>query len=182
MGQSASLYALNAQSFTALPTTGPIAFNDLQAAVYHVRFDKSFMALEFLLQRLRPDSQELLSNIFGAPHSVQAPPFSGIDFEWLNEEAQEAFFEYLDHAIQYVTPTEAAAISAVLRAITPAELGAAYDPSLLNQHRIYPEIWHADEAPDRAFNRRHLVSDFTRLQAFFAQATAAQLYVLNAIG
>ncbi|RYF80317.1 MAG: DUF1877 family protein, partial [Chitinophagaceae bacterium] len=54
-----------------------------------------------------------------------------------------------------------------------------YNAAELNEDQVYPGCWQADDAPEVAFNKRQIVEDFLRLQAFFREAAENENYVLS---
>lgn len=65
----------------------------------------------------------------------------------------------------------------LLDRISEEDIHLKYDPKELNDNGIYPEIWHIDNSPDKAYNERHILEDLQELKTIIKQANNENDYI-----
>lgn len=181
MSQTATLYRISKETFRSLQEAereGPVAFpEDIKE---DQEFQGSFMALEFLLSKdTDMVSAALVRQIFNPDTTLGDPGIGDPSAEEL-----EQLFEHYESGqwIPYLDPERIAAIGSLLDAVTEQLIDARYDAAALNREGIYPGIWHNDNNPGKAFNKRHVLEDLAMLKAFFTDAASDGDYILVFIG
>jgi hypothetical protein len=72
-----------------------------------------------------------------------------------------------DESISYLDFEKVKAIKLFLDQVDTDLLLNTYDADELNDKGVYPCIWHNDESPDQAFNRRHIKEGLESLKELF---------------
>ncbi|MBN9482154.1 MAG: hypothetical protein BGO70_16415 [Bacteroidetes bacterium 43-93] len=166
MSQNATLLSISEndiQDFIASPEKVGWA-NIAAVAKNNIEVQGSFLALEYLLSKGLPtDDQQLIREIFSPDATLGEP---------LDDDDYARIFELLESgkSIPYISQQRVGLIYSLLDKITPADVAERYNADELNQEEIYPSIWHNDNAPDKSFNKQHLLTDFELIKNLFATA------------
>jgi len=177
MSQSATLYRITTEQFYLIERMETRHVKPTELSDAYVTFQGSFMGLEAVLAKnLDRDSQELLVEIFNPVHYI-GPADSNV----FPSEEEEEYWEQ-DESVGYLPVKKVKKVAAVLRSINPDAVATNYNAAELNEDQVYPGCWQADDAPEATFNKRQIVEDFLRLQAFFREAAENENYVLSYVG
>lgn len=77
---------------------------------------------------------------------------------------------------RYLTPAEVAAVADALDQVTHADLDARYDPSIMDQQKIYPGHWDDPDSAD------WMIDTFDEVKAYYAQARERGYGMLLSMG
>jgi len=173
MGQSATLYEVKEDEFKKI-AVDPSFFNINMTRYYEV-FEKNFDGLLFLLSKSVPnESKDMVKQIFYPSNFLgKSIDFKSIDFENWDEDSM------LDNEpISYLAPETIGQLKELLNNLEKVDFLRNYNSREFNENGIYPEIWHDDESPDQAFNKRNLEEGFESLQNLFNRVAEEGNYIL----
>ena len=177
MSQSATLYRISQDTFEHLVKLDSKSQFDIASAKSHSTFQGSFMGLEYILSKGQDVSTtELVREIFNPKQLL-----GGQDFNDLTPEEQLAFYES-ERFIAYLDTTTISKLSAFLDKVSVNAIQSRYDAAELNDNGIYPEVWHNDNSPDQANNKRHILEDLKELKTIVNQAAKQGDYILVFVG
>lgn len=175
MGQSATLYRISESVFTQL-SANPSGFTPEMSDAYET-FEKNFEGIIFLLTKLCPSSaRNLIQEIFYPTESI-GEKLNSVEFD-----IENAMSVLEGDSIPCLKNEKINAISELLNSIDKQQLLDLYDPKELNKSDVYPGVWHTNESPDQAFNRRHIGDGFERLADFFNDAVRNDNFILAFVG
>ena len=177
MGQSATLYEIKEDVFKKI-AVDPSCFEINMTRHYEV-FEKNFEGLLFLLSKSVPiESKDIVKQIFyPLDYLGESIDFGSIDIGNLDE---DSIFD--NEPISYLTPETINQLKELLNSLEKVDFIRNYNSRELNENGIYPEIWHDDESPDQAFNKRHIMEGFESLQNLFNRASEEGNYILVFVG
>lgn len=179
MGQCATLYRIDKSDFSKI-MDNPNDFEPYELAKGYQVFEKSFVALQFILSKgLNNIDQALIEQIFNPKTFIgDQVDFSKIDFGNLTED-----IDLDQQAIYYSDPDKIFEIHQLLTKITLAEFQQKFDHHELNELGIYPNnIWNDKTEEDTAFNFRHMKMEFQNLKSIFELAHINGEYLLSYVG
>lgn len=175
MSQSATLYSVIPEKFLEVEKANGKKVKPLQLTDEYICIQGSFDAIVFILSKGRTQLQQaLISEIFAPKAGIGGTDISTIDFASIEE---EELWNLMD-CVEYLSPDKVQAVSTLLETITEQEVSNSYNAQELNTNGIYPEVWHDDNSEDQAYNKRHVLEDFTELKFFFQKAAMCQNFVL----
>lgn len=171
MGQSATLYRVSQSEFDRVSQLDEKQF-DHTASKGSVEFLGSFMGLEFILSKDADQSvKELISEIFNPKDALSPEGYENLTWE-------EKFDAYdTGQVIYYLSPKLISDLNDLLNKISESDIHAKYDSAELNANDIYPNIWHDDESPDKAFNKSDILEGLAGLKTIMKQAALEQDYI-----
>jgi hypothetical protein len=177
MGQSATLYEIKEPTFQNI-ANDPSCFKIDMAERYEI-FEKNFDGISFVLAKCVPeDLKEELNQIFyPSDYLGESIDFDSIDFENLED---PSILE--NEPISYLTKEKVVQIKNLLLDINKDEFLIKYSSKELNENGVYPEVWHDDESPNQAFNKRDLEEGFDALRKLFQRAAENGHYILTFVG
>lgn len=177
MSQTATLYRISGDIFEQLKTSGNARKFKIDTAKSYETFAGSFMALEYLLSKGKDQTTaDLFKQIFDPTEIL-----GKAELERLPPEEQFEFYES-GSLIPYLHPDTIMKINSQLEKITGADIEAIYDADELNRGDIYPSVWHNNNSPDLAYNKRQLIEDFTALKKIYQEATGNRDFLLVFVG
>ena len=177
MSQSATLYRVSQDIFKQLDKTDNKQRFDINSAKSYSVFQGSFMALEYILSKGQNSlTTELVTEIFNPKNSLGRQTF-----ERLSLEEQFDFYES-GLFIPYLDTSIIRGLNDFLVDIRTTDISSKYDSKELNDNGIYPQVWHDDNSPDKAYNHRHILEDFEELKTIIKQADAEQDYIFVFVG
>lgn len=68
-------------------------------------------------------------------------------------------------------------ICLVVWLLCDGDIQSKYDANELNENGIYPEVWHIDDSPSRAFSKQQSLEDFAELKNIINQANKEGDYI-----
>jgi len=146
---------------------------DIAYAKSHATFQGSIMGLEYILSKGQDDStSELVREIFNPKQLL-----GGQDLNSLTPEEQLAFYES-GRFISYLDKTAISKLNDFLDKVSEVDIHSQYNATELNNNGIYPEIWHDDNSPGQAYNKRQILDDLKELKTIFNQAAKQGDYIL----
>ncbi len=175
MGQSATLYRINKNTFEQL-CQDPVRFKP-DLAEGRAVFEQNFQGLIFLLNKVVSAVDHSLINEIFYPNDFLG---SKEDVDALNGSDGLSFSE--QEPIGYLKLEKVMAISDFLYHIDKEQLLHTYDPEEFNRHEVYPRVWHNNESADQAFNKRHLAEGFDELVKLFGEAVDNKNLILAFVG
>ena len=175
MGQSATLYRIDKDEFARLETE-PSSFN-IKRTEGHVTFEQNFEGLVFLLHKLCSNSERSMIQEIFLPSESIGKKIDSEDFDVL---ADLSFLE--TDSISYLNSDKINSILGILNKTDKNQFLGLYDPIELNDNGIYPSVWHSDESPNQAFNKRHIEDGFDKLVHLFKEATQNDNLILVFVG
>jgi len=138
-----------------------------------VTFDQNFEGLIFLLSKFSPGADQALVHEIFYPGESVGEAIVAIDFDGLDD---LSFPE--NDAIGYLNREKIHVVSEFLHRIDKGQLLELYNPEELNGNDVYPSVWHSNESPDQAFNRRHIEEGFDELLQLFDEAVENKSFIL----
>jgi hypothetical protein len=177
MGQAATLYRISQDQFDRLKKE-PTSFK-IEMTVDHKTFEQNFEGLMFLLNKVSLNShRNLVQELFYPSESLgNSVNFEQDDFDRLGD---QSFLE--NESVSYLSNEKIQVIKLFLAGIDEHQLLRTYDAKELNDNGIYPCVWHNDESPDQAFNRRHIQEGFQNLKQLFEEAVENKSLILAFVG
>ncbi|NMH28244.1 DUF1877 family protein [Flavobacterium silvaticum] len=176
MSQSVNLYQIDAvefRKFSANQEAYDFKFDDTNSAV----FDQNYEGLNFLLETyFAGEFPESLEEVFYPTEFVGEE----IEFDALDFEDPEDFPE--STATYFLKPEVISHANKILESLDADDVLRLYDADSFNKNDIYPTVWHTNESPDQAFNKRHLAEGFDLLKKTLADADSKGNYILYFIG
>jgi Domain of unknown function (DUF1877) len=177
MSKSATLYRVSKDTFEQLKSSDNSRKFDSSSTKSFATFQGSFVGLEYILTKGQDQlTTELLSEIFNPKEALGRQKF-----ESLTPEEQFEFYES-GSFIPYLDTTEISEINDLLDGVKGADIHAKYDAKEFNSNGIYPSVWHNDNSPDQAINKRHLLEDLTKLKTIIMQADQDKDFILVFVG
>ncbi|MFN0293040.1 DUF1877 family protein [Pedobacter helvus] len=177
MSQSATLYRISNDTFRQLETSADRPQFEISSAKNYTTFQGSFMGLEYILSKGQDISTtEIINEIFNPKKSL-----GGQDIEKLSLEEQMEFYEN-GGVIYYLDTTTISKLNNLLDTFSEADIQTKYDANELNDNGIYPAVWHNDNSPDQAYNKRHIIEDFKELKTIINQAREDNDYIFVFVG
>jgi hypothetical protein len=144
----------------------------------HKTFDQNFEGLIFLLHKINSASPRgLIDGIF-FPTQYLGNKLVGSE-EVLGSSSEDIL---PDESISYLDFEKVKAIKLFLDQVDTDLLLNTYDADELNDKGVYPCIWHNDESPDQAFNRRHIKEGLESLKELFDDAVETNSLILSFVG
>ena len=123
------------------------------------------MGLEYILSKGGDRKTiEIIAEIFNPRQMLGEQDFSNLEIE--------DQFELLEDGsvIPYLDKATVSEIRKFLDLVSEQDIIANYNSKELNDNGIYPNVWHNDNSPDRAYNQRQIVEDFIQLKIIFEHA------------
>jgi hypothetical protein len=178
MSQSATLYRISQDYFNQLEQSGNRKkFNIITIAKNYMIFHGSFMGLEYVLSKGKDAKiAELLRELFSPKQAL-----GGQEFDRLSPLEQLSFYESGNY-IPYLDTVTISRLNDFLDTISEADIHSNYSATELNEYGIYPEVWHNDNSPNQAYNKKHLLDDFTGLKTIIKQASQDKDNILVFVG
>lgn len=177
MSQSATLYRISNETFRQLETSADSPQFEISSAKNYRTFQGSFMGLEYILSKGQNNSTtEIINEIFNPTKSL-----GGHDIEKLSLEEQMEFYEN-GGVIYYLDSITISRLNNLLDTFSEADIQTKYDANELNDNGIYPSVWHNDNSPDQAYNRRHILEDFIELKTIINEARQENDYIIVFVG
>jgi hypothetical protein len=175
MGQSATLYRIDKNEFARLEME-PSSFN-IKRTLGHMTFEQNFEGVLFLLHKLCSDSERTMIQEIFFPIDSIGRKMDSEDFDIL---ADLSFLE--TDSIYYLNKDKINSTLGILNRIDKHQFLDLYDPRELNDNGIYPAVWHSDESPNQAFNKRHIEEGFDKLLKLFNKAAENENLILAFVG
>lgn len=175
MGLSITLYQIDQITFEKA-AANPAHFDE-DGAIGYEHFEKNFDGIRFLIGKYHPNEDQNLINEIFYPKSYLGEKIDDIDYSTVED------FSFLDKPrIEYLPIEKVKSINTLLKKTNIEKLLTLYDYNELNGNGIYPGIWHDDESPNKAFNKRHIAEGLKELQACFEVATENNYYIFSFAG
>lgn len=173
MSQSATLYRISEDDFLQLKNLEDRR-NPNIIAKSDANFQGSFCGgIEFVLSKGRDKTiVELINQIFAPGKGLGQEEFDSLPIEGKFDLIESGnYIPYHDHIV--ITN-----INNFLVNISENTVHENYNSKELNEKNIYPCIWHDDESPDKAYNKRHIIEDVLQLKNIFQEAYNEKDYIL----
>ena len=167
MSQSASFYSLNENEFRSL---NPNGLYILSISSDYITLDGNHEGLQYILSKVRPESADIINEIFYPTTFIGNDAESDIDFDMDNL------------PVYYLEPHKIRFLSQILLTISENEIIEVYNPSELNSQDIYPSVWNRSSDQMTAFSEKHLEEGFRLLKDFINKAASESSYILIFIG
>ncbi len=177
MGQSATLYRILIDNFE---NSEKDKKQMISLTKDFVTFEKSFLGLDFILKKGEDErTKEIINSLFNP--EVEEVDWNSIDFDSLSNKEENELLNG-DDAVCILSTEKVKEINEILRRLNKEDIASRYDSKELNEHDIYPRVWHNDNSPDKAFNLKNILDDFEQLRNIFKQAEKEGDYILQFIG
>lgn len=174
MSQSITLYRISQENFEIMKAN-PGATVILDISRENIVFPQTFEGLKFILSKEQDEPAITLLEQMFYPETYVGKEIDLGDLEILTED-----IDFESTAIYYNDTDRVADMHAFLENISLEQFHKLYDAQELNENDIYPyNVWVEEGAPDRAFTRAHLASEFADLKNFIAAAKAENDYILS---
>lgn len=180
MGQSATIVEISKSQFIEL-SKSPDDFKP-EMALNSETFEKNFEGVLFLLHKVENNFPSNLVDEIFYPLDFLGESIDPQTIDPENPETWEGYMEMEEKAIPYLTQEKVSKIDAFLSGIEENEFLDQYDPEELNDHQVYPGIWHSDESPNMAFNKKDIGMAFRDLRRIFKAAAENGNIVLVRVG
>jgi hypothetical protein len=179
MSQSSSFYSIAPDDFFAIAKSEDKDLDLTPFIKAYCTLEGSAMGLEFtLVKGLDEESLVLIEEIFNPSQSFGGADFSHIDIDTIDPEALESMIMD-DASVYYLTPATVGSIAALLENINESTIATNYNAGDLNDNDIYPGMWYTDESASPAYNKQHLIKDYTLLKTFLQNAAAEKDYIIT---
>lgn len=185
MGQSATLYRLNQDSFSAI-MEDPEGTDIFSITKEYLTFQKTHEGFVFLLSKNQNEQTAKLARQIFYPETSNK---KSDDFDKINSGILpdgfdfDSFYKLMENILYYNKPEVVTEISNYLNNITEADFRNLFDYKELNREGIYPyDIWNDEVREDIAFNAEHMIKEFRQLKDFYHAASNERDYVLSFVG